>query len=230
MWDRLAVRFGPGDRVLELNCGTGEDAVFLARLGVHVTATDLSPAMVEATRAKADAAGVGDRVRAAVVAIEDIGGFDACGDGPFDGVLSNFGGLNCVADRRAAGRALAPLVRPGGAALACVMGPVVPWEWAWFVGHRQPREAVRRLGGPASWRGIEIRYPSARRLHGEWAPWFVAQRCAALGALLPPPYAEAWASRHPRLIERLDRWERRVETRAPMTVVADHYLSELVRR
>ena len=45
---RLEARFSAGHRVLELNCGTGEDAVFLARRGVRVLATDLSGAMVEA--------------------------------------------------------------------------------------------------------------------------------------------------------------------------------------
>ena len=67
--------------------------------------------------------------------------------GPFDGALSNFGGLNCVDDlgvRR---------LRPGlggaarGVALLCVMGPVVPWEWGWFLLPRAGR--ARRCAGCA---------------------------------------------------------------------------------
>jgi hypothetical protein len=56
------------------------------------------------------------------------------------------------------------------------------------------------------------------------------RRVAALGALLPPPYAEAWAARHPKLVEKLDRWERRWETVPPLPWLADHYLMELERR
>jgi len=56
------------------------------------------------------------------------------------------------------------------------------------------------------------------------------RRVAALGALLPPPYAEGWAARHPGLIDRLDRWERRFETVPPLPWLADHYLMELERR
>ena len=29
VWRRMDAAFGPGDHVLELNCGTGEDAVYL---------------------------------------------------------------------------------------------------------------------------------------------------------------------------------------------------------
>ena len=50
VWRRLDARFAPGDRVLELACGTGEDAVHLASRGVRVTAVDASAAMVEAAR------------------------------------------------------------------------------------------------------------------------------------------------------------------------------------
>ena len=51
----------------------------------------------------------------------------------------------------------------------------------------------------------------------------------AIGALVPPTYAEEWAARHPRLLASLDRWERRLEALAPMPSLADHYLLELER-
>src|SRR5947209_11389544 len=44
--------FRPGNRILELGCGTGRDAVALARRGIRVDATDVSPAMTAATRAR----------------------------------------------------------------------------------------------------------------------------------------------------------------------------------
>ena len=56
VWRRLDAAFRPGDRVLELNCGTGEDAVYLGRRGVHVLTTDISTEMLTVTRAKVTAA------------------------------------------------------------------------------------------------------------------------------------------------------------------------------
>jgi SAM-dependent methyltransferase len=45
-------------RIADLGCGTGTLAVLLAQQGYDVQAVDLSPNMVEAARAKVDAAGV----------------------------------------------------------------------------------------------------------------------------------------------------------------------------
>jgi hypothetical protein len=150
---------------------------------------------------------------------------------PFDGALSNFGALNCVADLGAAAAGLAACVRPGGVAVLCVMGPLVPWEWAWFLRHGQPGQALRRLRpGGASWRGLTVHYPTIGRLRRLLAPSFRLRRAAAVGALLPPSYAEPWAVRHLHLVRRLARCERRCETWAPLPWLADHYLLEMVRR
>jgi SAM-dependent methyltransferase len=62
VWEQLAGLFAEGDRVLELGCGTGEDAVWLAQRGIAVTATDASPGMLEVAQAKAEVAGVSARV------------------------------------------------------------------------------------------------------------------------------------------------------------------------
>jgi ubiquinone/menaquinone biosynthesis C-methylase UbiE len=279
VWRRLDARFTAGDRVLELNCGTGEDAVHLARRGIRVLATDASAAMLEVARRKAAAAGVAGAVELRRLAIEDLaalGGLAAphqpaapaapdasaamlevarrkaaaagvagsvelrrlaiedlasLGEPPFDGALSNFGGLNCVADLRAAAAGLAACLRPGAVAVLCVMGPLVPWEWAWYLGHGQPARAWRRLRpGGARWRGMTIRYPTVGGVRRAMAPAFRLRRAAAVGALLPPTYAEGWARRHPALLSRLARWERRVETWPPLPWLADHFLLELERR
>ena len=204
---RLDVTFQPGERILELNCGTGEDAVHLARRGVHVLATDSSARMLDTTRAKVERAGQAGIVEVAPLAIEDL---PAAELGTFHGVLSNFGGLNCVDDLSGVAQGLAAILRPGGRALLCIMGPVVPWEWGWYLVHGRPRKALRRLWrGGDHWRGLTIRYPSIRAVRRAFAPHFTQRRVSAIGALLPPTYADAWAARHPRLLAALDHWERR---------------------
>ncbi len=67
VWAVLARYFRAGDHVLELACGTGEDAVWLAQQGVRVTATDGSPEMLQVARRKAEAAGVGGQIKFGVV-------------------------------------------------------------------------------------------------------------------------------------------------------------------
>jgi SAM-dependent methyltransferase len=222
---RAAVRerltFAPGERVLELGCGTGEDAVWLAGRGVDVVATDSSPAMLALARAKAGGAVTFEQLELAAPRI----------DGRFDGAFSNFGALNCVEDRRPLARALGEAVRPGGRVVLVVMGPVCAWEIAWHLAQGSGRTAFRRLrsgadahvGGGAH---VRVWYPSPGRLRRELAPWFGQVELAPLGLLVPPTYLADLVDRHPVLFARLARLERRL----PLPWLADHYAAVFERR
>src|SRR3954469_5395646 len=53
-----ACRGGPGPRVLAAAAGPGNASIAAARAGAHVTASDLTPELLEAGRARAAAAGL----------------------------------------------------------------------------------------------------------------------------------------------------------------------------
>jgi SAM-dependent methyltransferase len=227
VWSRCAAHFPPGSHVLEMNCGTGEDALWLAQQDIHVLATDISATMVQVAADKLAAAPVAARAQVRQLAWEQL---STLPEGGFDGALSNFGGLNCVGDLPAAARALADRLRPGAMALLCIMGPAVPWEWLWFLGRGDPRRAFRRLRRAGTqWRGIQVRYPSIGATRRAFAPGFRVHRVAALGALLPPPYTESLFARFGGLLKGLGSLERRLETLWPLPQLADHYLIELRR-
>ena len=226
VWYWLDQGFAPGQRVLELNCGTGVDAVHLAQRDILVDATDASEQMLRVARSRVAAAGMAQRVRLHQMAIEDLAAHRA--GHLYDGVLSNFGGLNCVAALDEVASALRQLCRPGARVFLCVMGPVTPWEWLWFLPRGQFAKAFRRLSRRASnWHGIDIYYPSISQLRRAFTPGFRMVRQMALGALLPPPFTESWACRHPVWVHRLNRWEQRWEQRFLLPWLADHYLVEL---
>ena len=69
VWRRLDARFQPNDHILELNCGTGEDAIHLAQRGLHILATDVSSTMLEVARAKAAQSNLTDRIEFRPLAI-----------------------------------------------------------------------------------------------------------------------------------------------------------------
>ncbi len=239
VWSHLDRTFNPGDCVLELNCGTGEDALHLARRGVRVVATDVSQEMLDAAHQKVTSAGQGDKVLfcrldlaagyeelASLVTRFDLGP----GPGIFDGAFSNFGGLNCVSDLGTVGRGLNGAVRAGGSVVMCVMGRLVPWEWIWYGLRGRFGKAFRRLRpGGVEWRGLNIRYHSIGALRKAFAPAFRLVCTSGIGFLVPPPYAESFGRRHPRALEALNRWERRLEMTTPFPWLADHYLAELER-
>src|SRR5689334_7897599 len=109
VWRHIDPLFRAGDRVLDVGCGTGEDAAHLAARSVVVKATDPSPAMLEIARRRLGQNGI------------LAGDWQSSTAASFDGVLSNFGALNCAADLDSAARDIARLVRPGGRVAICVI-------------------------------------------------------------------------------------------------------------
>ncbi|MGH2593991.1 MAG: SAM-dependent methyltransferase [Anaerolineae bacterium] len=234
VWSRLAEHFQPGMRVLEIGCGTGEDAVWLAKRGVHVVATDVSPAMLEVTRQKAERASVADQVQTYVL---DAASPLAHSMGEGLGVraaFSNFGALNCVGDLRPIANVLAEWMQPGGRFVLVLINRWCAWEMLWHLGHLQPRVAFRRLRrdgvdaqvGDAT---VHTWYPSIGSIRRTFAPGFKLMRVTGLGVFLPPSYLEPVVAKRPRLFRWLTRLEHATASAFPFTHIADHVIIELER-
>ncbi len=225
-----------GDRVLELGCGTGEDALWLAGLGARVIATDASRGMLRIAAAKTEAAGLAERISFSELDLRRIQ--DARYEGPdrgFDAVLANFGVLNCLPERRAVAERLAEWLRPGGRAAMVLMSPVCPWEIAWHLARGRVRTATRRLrpnavARLASGATVPVWYPSPDSLHREFAPGFAHVETIGVGSLLPPSDLPGPVDRWPRLFERVATWDERMGRRWPWPWLCDHYLAIYERR
>ncbi|HEX6998513.1 MAG TPA: class I SAM-dependent methyltransferase [Gammaproteobacteria bacterium] len=228
VWERLDAALASAGRVLEIGCGTGEDAVHLARRGSDVVATDPSPAMLRVAAAKAAHAGCGGRIRFVCAPMERLG--DVLAGERFDGAFSSFGAVNCVSDLERALTRLAPLLAPRAPLLLVVMGRHVPWEWAWFLARGGWREAFRRCRRDgAQWRGLRIRYPTPKELAAALAADFAPVGRWPLGLLLPPTYASAWLERRPKALAALATLERALQRCQPLAALADHYILEARR-
>jgi SAM-dependent methyltransferase len=129
--------------------------------GVEVFGIDSAPGMVEIARARG--------VDAKTMAIEELASLEDM----FDGAISNFGALNCVADLGKLSKALARLVRPHGKLALCVMSRYC-WRTDW-------RHLGQRWSGQARWRGIKVYYRSARSIARDFAPHFRFQRQVSIG-------------------------------------------------
>jgi ubiquinone/menaquinone biosynthesis C-methylase UbiE len=231
VWEQLLAAFSPGERILELNCGTGEDARFLAQKGRSVVACDASSVMIEVAegRGKLEAGSAGIEYRQ--LANEDLSAL--LGQESFDGAFSNFSGLNCVADLQPVARNLAALVKPGGRVLVCVWSRVCVAELAWFLLRGQVSKAFRRLSGKAAARvggvTIEVSYPTVRTVRRVFSPWFRLESHSAVGLFVPPSYVESWARKHDKLFARLEQLDQ-IFSRLPIfRVTGDHVLLEFVR-
>jgi len=235
VWEELDRTFHAGQRVLELNCGTGVDAVHLAGRGVEVLACDVSARMIEVARRRASSANVWEKLQAPVefrvLATEDISTLcDSNSPQHFDGAFSNFAGLNCVKDLAAVARELAKLLRPGGRAVLCLFGRFCAWELIWYLCRGYPHKAFRRLTSVDSTARLtesttmHVRYRSVREMTRIFAPCFRLGHFKGIGVTVPPSYVEPLAAHFPgfvRLAAGADRWLGRCPA---VRVMADHVL------
>ena len=204
VWKELERTFHPGQRILELSCGTGIDAVFLGRKGIHVLACDISPRMIEIARSLANENRTITPPEFRVLANENL---PTLKEGPFDGAFSNFAGLNCVANLSPVAASLARHLKPGARFIACMIGRFVPFEIAWYLAHHEPRRAFQRLlERRSSFReeeNLTIYRPTVSEIARQMRPSFRLLRWKGIGITVPISYAENFASRFPRLMRRL---------------------------
>lgn len=192
--------------ILEVNCGTGEDARWLAAQGHRVWATDISPEMIRQARSKSS---------------ESIA-FEVCGfsavrerfkDRKFDVVFSNFAGLNCV-DGETLNQLqadFASLLKPGGKFIGVFLGKK-PLIERWYFRLKGQKAKVRR----------RMRQASVTLADGvEQETWFYTVdelkeifsafefvRSRPVGLFIPPSYMESWAKRNRAALSLLHSLER----------------------
>jgi SAM-dependent methyltransferase len=251
VWEELDRVFRRGDRVLELNCGTGVDALHLANRGVVVLGCDVAPRMIDTANrrlslmsARAEASAAGPAKITAPVAfrilanerIRELRESAFAEFRPFDGAFSNFAGLNCVEDLIGFARDLARLVKPRGLIVLCLFGRFCVWEILWYLAHGQTGKAFRRLRGGGcsaspSGKGtpVHVRYYSVRKLASIFGPEFRLKRWRGVGIAVPPSYVEPLARRFPAALDYLVSFDRRLGALPLVGAVADHVLLTLER-
>ena len=231
VWNRLLQAYAPGDKILELNCGTGEDARFLATRGRNIVACDGSAEMIKVANSRAQRERNGAEVVFKHLANQDLRLLSR--NQPFDGAYSNFSGLNCLSDLRPVARDLALLVRPGGRVLICLWSHVCVGELIWYLLHGEVGKAIRRFSGKSQARvgglTIAVSYPTAGEVQRAFAPWFEMQSRCAIGLFVPPSYVEGWAQRHVALLGHLEQLDAAFGGFPILRDVGDHVLVEFRR-
>lgn len=223
----------PGRRVLDIGCGTGREAIYLAKSGVKVMASDISPKMTELTAAKAKAEGVADMIEVRTIAAGDLGQLSVEGT-VFDGAFSSFGALNCEPDLESVAEGIASILHPGSPLVVSMINPFCLTEMVLHGLALRPSKALRRLSTPARMPVapgvyIEVYLRTLRTTVDAFEPHFEFVKASGLLVLLPPPYMESYWRKLGFLRNPLIRIERILSAAGPLAAFGDHYLLQFRR-
>jgi SAM-dependent methyltransferase len=215
--------------LLEIGCGTGEDALALLERGHSVVACDPAPSMIATARGKVAAArGPGapiEFVHGTVEAIAD--GWSSRGRA-VDGVFSNFAPLNCELSLAPLRLLLERSLRSGGRFIAVVLPQICPLEVALFLARAEPRAALRRFRRDATadveGQRFAMKYYGATDFDRALGGGFQRVETRSLGLFLPPlGFGNAFA-RVPGLLAALGAVEDRVSGLPGLRRMGDHVL------
>src|SRR6266850_963594 len=233
MWRTLDATFAPESRLIDLGCGTGLDAVRMARVGHHVTATDWSQRMVERTRERAEREQLADHVQTIAVGAHEL--FRVDGQAQFDGAYSNLGALNCVPNLAEMAAQCARLLKPRAALVFSVIGRVCPWEIGYYALRRnwarlRVRFAATMVPVSMNKQVVWTRYYTPREFYGAFERQFALEHWRGLCVLAPPPYMTQMKEKHLRLYERLWRLDRRAAGWPMLRNMGDHFVIVMTKR
>lgn len=234
----LVRAFSPGDLVLEVGCGSGVEAIALAKRGISVVATDASPEMIRVLATKLTSpSGNALSVTPKLLPAQELATLvDEFGPGAFDGAYSSLGPLNCLPGLDQVVTDLGELVRPGGTVAVSLLGKFCLWEVAWYLAVGRPDLAFRRWSGQAvgtslpGSRPLTVYYWPLDQIERTFGKRFVITHRESLPWALPPTYAAGFIARRPLLRRALSLIERLTRTLWPFHALGDHIYLEMVRR
>jgi ubiquinone/menaquinone biosynthesis C-methylase UbiE len=212
-------------RILELNAGTGTDAVQLAQHGYFVHATDIASGMLNRLGEKVDKLGLHGRIsmeERSFLALEDIQG------APFDAVFSDLGGLNCVPDLKPVIRQLPNVLKSGGIVTWVLMPHVCLWEMA-EIFRGDFSLAFRRLSHGrvhANLEGLnfDVYYFSPRQVLEWFGDDFEFVSLEGLSVITPTAESKNFAKWHPRLYHALSWLDDKLSVHWPWYGWGDFYI------
>ncbi len=219
----------PPATILDINCGTGTDALYLSTKGYSTVGVDISEEMIaEALKKSA----INPKAQFVHTSYDDMDGLP---ENEFDLVLSNFGGLNCTRDLRTVGEQVARRLKPKGYFVAVLMPASSLWETCAYAVRGQFKQAFRRFrrgGTRTQFNGnvFTVSYFNPRKAAQQFGKHFVVREVYAWNIFTPPPHAWKVAMSFPRLTAALETLDSAICHLPIFRSIGDHYVMVLEKR
>lgn len=215
-------------QVLELNCGTGEDALQLTEKGCLVEATDISPEMVQVASEKLK----NSESRTFVQDITQLSFQQLEGK---DLVFSNFGGLNCLSpkDWQNLAHTFQIGLENNARLVMVIMGKKCLWEKLYFL--FRPKKKWSRNSKSAVEANVEGKlvktwYYSPSDIVGFMGLGFNMTKRKPIGFFIPPSYLEGFVKKRRGLFKVLLGLEKAVSSWSFLSNYADHFYIEFQKK
>jgi ubiquinone/menaquinone biosynthesis C-methylase UbiE len=221
-----------GASILELNAGTGEDAIYFARKGHRVHATDIAAGMQKKLQEKVLQAGFDKNITTEVCSFTNLQQLK--NKGPYDLVFSNFAGLNCTDKLDEVLKDLPALLKPGGLATLVILPKFCLWETMLLLKGKFKTATRRFFSSKGASSHVEGTYFKC----WYYNPGYVIRNTKnnfelvsveGLCTLVPPSYMEGFAEKHPGIFNYLVKKENKLKATWPWRVIGDYYVITLQR-
>jgi len=217
----------PASHILELNAGTGEDAIFLAQQGHLIHATDISSGMQSKLREKLVNQYLNESVTQELCSFTALDTLN--NKGPYDCIFSNFGGLNCTDQLERVLESFNSLLKPGGVVVLVILPRFCLWETL-LVFKGKFKTAFRRFFSSG---GRKAKIDGASFTCWYYPPGFLNHRLKekfdlmeieGLCTIVPPSYIEKFPDRYPVIYSHLCKAENRLKKSWPWKYIGDYYI------
>jgi len=219
--------------MLELNSGTGEDALFFAEHGFLVHATDISKGMLAQLKQKVLQAGMQGQVSNELCSFTQLDKLH--NKGPYDIIFSNFAGLNCTGELNKVLQAFTTLVKAGGIVTLVILPKICLWELL-LVFKGKFKTAFRRFysakGRKANIQGVHFKcwYYNPSYIKQQLKNDFDLLGIEGLCTIVPPSYLARFGEKHPAVFKWLSKLEDRFKSTWPFKYIGDYYIISLKRK
>ncbi len=223
----------PHSRILELNSGTGEDALFFAQNGHKVHATDISAGMQQQLKRKIELNGMDGNVTTELRSFTKLS--ELTKQGPYDLIFSNFAGLNCTSELDKVLKSFNSLLNPGGIVTLVILPKFCLWETL-LVFKGKFRTAFRRFfsrnGTKAHIDGAYFKcwYYNPSFIIKNLGDYFELMSTEGLCTIVPPSYIEGFAEKYPATYRFLKQKEDKLKSRWPWKYIGDYYIISLRKK
>jgi ubiquinone/menaquinone biosynthesis C-methylase UbiE len=231
VWNYLSSIFNNNTLdILELNCGTGEDAIWFAKNGHKVWATDISEKMIGVAHLKVEQLALSHKIIFKRLDINEIE--KAAFSNRFDLIFSNFGGLNCVTDYqlKTLSNKLMNLLNPNGRFVAVVMPDFCLTESVYFLSKFKFKEILRRkmiqqvrINDAV----VKTYYYSPKMFYRYFKNEFILNKVFGIGLTIPPSYLNSFFTKKVKILKFLNGTENFIGNNLVAASIADHYLIDL---